>query len=483
MTHTFLWHDYETFGIDPRRDRPAQFAAIRTDAQLNIVGEPINLLCKPAPDYLPDPASCLVTGITPQQCLQSGVAEQAFAERIHAELAQPGTIGVGYNSIRFDDEFTRFLFWRNLIDPYGREWQNECGRWDLLDVMRLAHALRPDGIVWPKHEDGSTSFKLEHLSAANGLKHEAAHDALSDVYATIAVARLLQQQQPRLFDFALKLRSKHAVAQEMGLPADSQQAQPFLHVSGMLPVQYGCMAVMWPLASHPSNRNEVIAWDLRFNPQELASLSAADIRARLFVRADELPEGVQRLPIKTIHLNRSPMVVRNLNVLSPQQAERWHIDLSQAARHAEMARALPDMSSIWAEVFSRPDQLGDETGVDGGLYAGFVSTADRRKLEHLRTLPAADLADARTGFEDERLEEVFWRYRARNFPQTLSADEQQRWHAHCAARLIDGQDKARTVDDLLEALDTLYPDADAKCQAVLDALQDYAQEVVPDGAG
>ena len=483
MTHTFLWHDYETFGIDPRRDRPAQFAAIRTDAQLNIVGEPINLLCKPAPDYLPDPASCLVTGITPQQCLQSGVAEQAFAERIHAELAQPGTIGVGYNSIRFDDEFTRFLFWRNLIDPYGREWQNECGRWDLLDVMRLAHALRPDGIVWPKHEDGSTSFKLEHLSAANSLKHEAAHDALSDVYATIAVARLLQQQQPRLFDFALKLRSKHAVAQEMGLPADSQQAQPFLHVSGMLPVQYGCMAVMWPLASHPSNRNEVIAWDLRFNPQELASLSAADIRARLFVRADELPEGVQRLPIKTIHLNRSPMVVRNLNVLSPQQAERWHIDLSQAARHAEMARALPDMSSIWAEVFSRPDQLGDETGVDGGLYAGFVSTADRRKLEHLRTLPAADLADARTGFEDERLEEVFWRYRARNFPQTLSADEQQRWHAHCAARLIDGQDKARTVDDLLEALDTLYPDADVQGQTVLDALQDYAQEIVPDGAG
>ena len=483
MTHTFLWHDYETFGIDPRRDRPAQFAAIRTDAQLNIVGEPINLLCKPAPDYLPDPASCLVTGITPQQCLQSGVAEQAFAERIHAELAQPGTIGVGYNSIRFDDEFTRFLFWRNLIDPYGREWQNECGRWDLLDVMRLAHALRPDGIVWPKHEDGSTSFKLEHLSAANGLKHEAAHDALSDVYATIAVARLLQQQQPRLFDFALKLRSKHAVAQEMGLPADSQHAQPFLHVSGMLPVQYGCMAVMWPLASHPSNRNEVIAWDLLFNPQELASLSAADIRARLFVRADELPEGTQRLPIKTIHLNRSPMVVRHLNVLSPQQAERWQIDLAQAARHAEMARALPDMSSIWAEVFSRPDQPTDETGVDGGLYAGFVSTADRRKLEHLRTLPASDLADARTGFEDERLEEVFWRYRARNFPQTLSADEQQRWHAHCAARLIDGQEKARTVDDLLEALDTLYPDADAQGQTVLDALQDYAQEIVPDGAG
>ena len=181
MTHTFLWHDYETFGIDPRRDRPAQFAALRTDAQLNIVGDPINILCQPAPDYLPEPAACLVTGITPQQCLQNGMAEHAFAARIHAELSQPGTIGVGYNSIRFDDEFTRFLFWRNLIDPYGREWQHECGRWDLLDVMRLAHALRPDGINWPQNEEGHTSFRLEHLTAANGLLHEAAHDALSDV--------------------------------------------------------------------------------------------------------------------------------------------------------------------------------------------------------------------------------------------------------------------------------------------------------------
>ena len=189
MEQTFLWHDYETFGINAPADRPAQFAAIRTDASLNEIGEPINILCRPAPDYLPDPASCLVTGITPQHCLQHGLAEQAFAARIHAALSQAGTIGVGYNSIRFDDEFTRFLFWRNLIDPYGREWQDGCGRWDLLDVMRLAHALRPDDIHWPQHENGTTSFRLEHLSAANGLQHDSAHDALSDVRATLEIGR------------------------------------------------------------------------------------------------------------------------------------------------------------------------------------------------------------------------------------------------------------------------------------------------------
>ena len=129
---TFLWHDYETFGAVPRRDRPAQFAAIRTDADLNEIGEPMMLYCQPALDVLPEPESCLITGITPQECLAKGVPEHEFARRINDALAEPGTIGVGYNSIRFDDEVTRHLLWRNLRDPYAREWQNGCGRWDLL---------------------------------------------------------------------------------------------------------------------------------------------------------------------------------------------------------------------------------------------------------------------------------------------------------------------------------------------------------------
>ena len=96
-SHTFLWHDYETFGAIPRRDRPAQFAAIRTDAELNELGQPIMLYCKPAPDYLPDPQACLITGITPQQCLAQGVPEYQFAATIEQAFALPGTIGVGYN--------------------------------------------------------------------------------------------------------------------------------------------------------------------------------------------------------------------------------------------------------------------------------------------------------------------------------------------------------------------------------------------------
>ncbi|AVP57695.1 exodeoxyribonuclease I [Pulveribacter suum] len=476
--HTFLWHDYETFGADPRRDRPAQFAAIRTDAELNEIGEPLMLYCKPALDYLPQPQACLITGITPQLCLERGVPEPEFAARIEAELALAGTIGVGYNTIRFDDEVTRFMFWRNLMDPYAREWQNQCGRWDLLDVVRLAYALRPQGITWPTAADGKPSFRLEHLTRANGLVHEAAHDALSDVRATIALARLLRQHHPRLFDFALSLHKKERVAAELRLPASQQTARPFLHVSGMFGTDRGCLAVMWPLASHPSNKNELLAWDLGHDPAELADLSVQDIRLRLFTRAADLPEGVARLPIKSVHLNKSPMVVGNLSTLTPQQAERWGIDLEQAARHAEAARALPDLSATWAAVFERPAEEAPD--VDHGLYGGFVGNEDRRRLAQLRTLAPEELAHARPGFDDPRLDELLWRYRARNHGHTLSDEEQARWQAHRAAVLLEGQGGGLTFDALFEQLDTLGELADERGEAILGALYDWAEALAPE---
>jgi exodeoxyribonuclease-1 len=475
--HTFLWHDYETFGAVPRRDRPAQFAAIRTDADLNELGDPIMLYCQPAPDFLPDPNACLITGITPQRCLQQGVPEHAFAAQIAQAFSLPGTIGVGYNTIRFDDEITRFMFWRNLIDPYAREWQNECGRWDLLDVVRTAYALRPDGIAWPTHVQGDPSFKLTDLSAANGLLHDAAHDALSDVRATIALARLIRTAQPRLFDFCFGLHRKDGVAHELGLPVAPRHARPFWHVSGMFAAARGCMALMWPLAMHPNNKNELIAWDLAFDPRELVSLSAADVLLRLFSKAADLPEGVLRLPVKSVHLNKSPMVMSNLKVLSPAMAQRWGIDVDAQLLHAQYAQALPDMSAVWSEVFDRP--AGPRPDVDEDLYGGFVSNSDRRRLNDLRAMTPDLLAGAHPAFEDERLPELLFRYRARNFPQTLTDSEAQRWEAHRAERLFDGAGGARTIEQLFDEIDRLSADADERQEDILGALYDYAESIAP----
>ncbi|MES2913315.1 MAG: exodeoxyribonuclease I [Pseudomonadota bacterium] len=485
-THTFLWHDYETFGLNTRRDRPCQFAGIRTDAELNEIGEPVMIYCKPANDYLPDPQSCLITGITPQLCLERGLPEHAFAAQIESLLAQPGTIGVGYNTIRFDDEVTRFMFWRNLIDPYAREWQNDCGRWDLLDVVRMAYALRPEGITWPtkpdeRSADGTAlrpSFKLEDLARANGLLHEAAHDALSDVRATIALARLIKTAQPKLFDFCLGLHKKDRVAMELGLPATAQNAQPFLHVSGMFPPERGCMAVMWPLATHPSNKNELLAWDLAHDPSELPLLNVATLRQRLFSKTADLPEGMQRLPLKSVHLNKSPMVVRKLQTLTGDMAAKWGINIEAALANAEKAAGLPDMSAIWPEVFQRPKEPTPD--VDEDLYGGFVNNTDRRRLNQLRDLSPAELAHARIGFDDDRLEEIVFRYRARNFADTLSPEDTERWEAHRVARLLEGEGGARNVDALFSGIDVLAETADEKGQAVLEALYEYAELVAPE---
>ena len=166
---TLYWHDYETFGADPARDRPAQFAGQRTDLDLNPVGEPLVVYCKPASDMLPQPEACLVTGITPQLAFQQGIIEAEFIAQIHKELAKPNTCTVGYNNLRFDDEFTRYTLYRNFYDPYAREYRNNNSRWDIIDMARMCYALRPAGIEWPKDEEGVPSFKLENLTQANGL--------------------------------------------------------------------------------------------------------------------------------------------------------------------------------------------------------------------------------------------------------------------------------------------------------------------------
>lgn len=471
---TFYWHDYETFGRVPRRDRPSQFAGVRTDADLNEIAAPLMQYCRPAPDYLPEPGACLLTGITPQRCLEQGVPENDFAEAIEHELAKPGTVGVGYNSIRFDDEVTRHLFWRNLLDPYAREWQNDCGRWDLLDVVRCTWALRPEGIEWPRNEDGRPSFKLEHLAAANGLMHEAAHDALSDVRATIALARLIKARQPRLWDFCLRLRSKHEVLKEIGV------GRPFLHVSGMYGVERGGIAPVWPLAPHPTNKNELIVWDLMSDPAELFSLGVDEIRTRLFTRQDELPEGVKRLPIKTVHINKSPIVIANFRTLSATQADKWGVDLGLAMRHAESAaRGAHLVSGMWPAIFERPPREG-HTDVDEDLYGGFIGNEDRRRLDSLRGVSGAELADKRPDFQDPRLAELLFRFRARNFPDSLNAEEMVQWQEHCGQRLHHGAGGALTLGAFFEEIDRLGEDADERGQEILGALVDYATDIAPE---
>jgi exodeoxyribonuclease-1 len=427
---SLYWHDYETFGADPRRDRPVQFAGIRTDLELNIIGEPLSIFCKPANDFLPHPEACLVTGITPQQALAEGIPEAEFIAQINEEFSQPNTCVVGYNNLRFDDEVTRFTLYRNFYDAYAREWQNGNSRWDIIDMARLTHALRPEGIVWPTHPDGKTSFRLEQLTAANGITHEAAHDAVSDVLATIALARLIRDKQPKLYDYIFTHRSKQAVTQLLNV----HNPVPVLHVSSMYPAERGCISLVAPLTQHPVNKNEIIVYDLRVDPTPFFALSENELKDRLFTRQDELAEGCIRLPIKTVHINKSPVVVP-ANTLTPDAATRWQLDPAVAQQHLEQLLAQPQFVQKIQEIYRAP-AFEPITDPDFMLYSGgFFSNDDRARMDDIRNTSPEELAGLDLPFKDKRLAEMLFRYRARNYPDTLNDEEKSRWQEFRLARL------------------------------------------------
>jgi exodeoxyribonuclease-1 len=442
--NTLYWHDYETFGLDPMRDRPVQFAGVRTDEDLNIIGEPLNIMARPAPDTLPHPISSLITGITPQQALEQGLPEAGFIARILAELAQPGTCGVGYNSLRFDDEVTRNTLYRNLRDPYGREWQNGNSRWDMIDVVRVCHDLRPEGIVWPRRDDADRpSFKLEELTVANGIAHEQAHDALSDVYATLAIARLIKEKQPKLYDFLYKLRRKNEVLKYI----DLKEMTPILHTSGMYGSDHGNTRLVVPLASHPTNRNSIIVFDLAQDPALLLEFGARTLAERLYTASEDLPDGVERPALKQLLVNKCP-VIAPTSTLNGEAARRLGIDLMAGKRNRQTL--LNARKAIQAKITKLFEAREFEAVTDPDLmiYAGgFFDDRDKALMNSIHDTDPRELGTHTWRFADKRLPEMLFRYRARNYPETLDAEEQARWLAHCRARLIEGESGFLTFKD------------------------------------
>lgn len=475
MTMTFYWHDYETFGADPRRDRPAQFAGVRTGEDLHEIGEPLMIYCRPARDFLPHPEACLLTGITPQLADAQGLSEPEFIARIHAELAQPGTCGVGYNSLRFDDEVTRFTLYRNFYDPYAREWQQGNSRWDIIDLVRMTYALRPAGITWPQHEDGQPSFKLQDLVAANGILHESAHDALSDVRATIALARLIRTQQPRLFDWLLQLRDKRKVTTQLDLTTRN----PVLHTTRMYPAKTGCTSLVMPLIMEPGNNNSVLVYDLRHDPEMFLQLNVDELSQLLFTRNDDLPEGMQRLPVKSIKINKCPALAPR-STLDNEAAERIALDLDACYQHWQALCATPNFFQRVATAYTSRafESSGD---VDVALYDGFLNNADAASLGQIRAASPKQLAKMQFDFHDKRLPELLFRYRARNWPETLEPVEAERWELLRLQRLTQANGGGSITFDEFSAQIALLREpykADENAKRILNELAAWGNNLM-----
>ncbi len=464
---TFFFFDYETWGTNPAKDRPSQFAGVRTDENFNIIGEPLVIYCQLPADYLPDPEAALITGITPQKVQQQGLPEPEFIRRIHEQLSTPNTISLGYNNIRFDDEVTRYTCYRNFLDPYAWSWQNGNSRWDLLDVLRACHALRPDGIEWPENEEGYPSFKLEHLSVANGIEHSNAHDAMADVIATIEMAKKVKVAQPKLFQYFLSMRHKRKLNELV----DIVNMTPLMHVSGMF--GRDCQYTSWivPVAWHPTNKNAVIVVDLAKDPQPLLDLSADELRERLYTKKSDLGDSAP-VPVKLVHLNKCP-ILAPAKTLTAENAEHIGINRQHCLDNLALLRQNPEVREKLVSLFSEEKHYPANDDVDTQLYDGFFSPADKAAMEIIRESSPEQLSALDITFSDKRIKPLLFRYRARNFPTTLSAQEQTLWANHCRS-LFENQ-----LEQYMLKLENLVyeHEADAKKMALLKAVYRYVEDL------
>ena len=459
MTETFYFYDLETSGFNPKTQRIMQFAGQRVSLDLEPLGEPDDILIRLTPDVLPDPEAVVLTGITPQKTLSEGISERDFIIYFEQNISLPGTIFVGFNTVRFDDEFIRYLMYRNLKDPYEWQWKDGRSKWDILDLVRMTRALRPEGIKWPTSDDGISVNKLELIAALNNIDHVHAHNAYSDVLASIEVAKLIRAKQPKLFNYLLKMRDKNEVKKLV------EKQQPLVYTCGRYDSRYEKTAVVLPVFSD-ATRGSSYVFDLRFDIDKWLSDEA--------YRNDNPA-------LKELKYNRCPAIAP-LSVIDP---DGWYrLDLSKEQVNVAADKIIAKNSEIQAYVqaiiHSEKEPFADQTDADSGLYNGFASESDRKEMKYIWSLSPEKLVEYEPQFNDTKYEELYFLYRARQFPKTLLMEDRIRWDKYLAQRLLEGGEQSRYAQ-YQHRIQKLAQDSelDADRRYILEELVLYGQAVVP----
>jgi exodeoxyribonuclease-1 len=479
MAASFFFYDLETSGFNPRKARIMQFAGQRTDMDLNPIGEPVNVLIKMTPDILPDPDAVLITGITPQQTISDGITEAEFLKFFYEEVVKPDTIFVGFNSIRFDDEFMRFLHYRNFYDPYGWHWKDSCSRWDLLDVARMTRALRPDGIKWPFASDGRPSNRLEYLASVNGLDHLKAHDALSDVHATIAVAKLLKTKQPDIFDYLLSARSRKVVG------ALVLKNEPFIYTTGKYSSEYLHTSVATLLAKHDS-QDAALVYDLRFDPRPFMEMEVDKLVEAWRYSKDP---AAQRLPVKTLKYNRSPAVAPLGVIKERADQDRLKLSLDTVKEHLAYLRAgQPGFVQKVQQAVKILDNersgaatelIDNSLTVDERLYDSFIPNGDAALMSDVRAAQPEQLSQFVEKFKDSRLKTLLPLYKARNYPSNLTSEERAEWDKFCQLKLLSGEKDSLLAKYFIRIQALNSENTTGEKHYLLEELQLYGESIMP----
>lgn len=421
---TFFFYDYETFGIDPSLDRPAQFAGIRTDMDFNIIDDPVKIYCKIPMDYLPDPESIIINNIIPQKTIKNGLCEAEFAKSINKILTIPHTCTIGFNNFQFDDEFTRNIFYRNFFDPYEWEWKNENSRWDLINIVRSYYIICPKEINWPKDENGYPLFNLNKLTQANNLYDHKSHNALSDVYATINIAKILKNTQPNFFNYLFKLKNKKRILSFI----KKINIQPLIYISSIFKSVNNNFGLVVPITWHPINKNILITYDLTKNYQILMNLNE-----KILFDIDQTNKNKFTNAIKLIYINKSPVLLP-FKFFKFFSFNKTNINLEECYKNLHLIyknffQLKEKIKKIFFILYKISIQ--NKKDVDQQLYLNFFNHQDKKIFKKINSNNFKKNNLLFFKFHDKRIKELLFRYRARNFFKTLNKLDKEKWFNHC----------------------------------------------------
>jgi len=411
----YVFYDIESTSPDSSTTQMVQIALIETDGQLNILKDENNkerahmFYIKMRPDIIPEPGAFLVHKVDPEwvghyktKNINSDgkrIPEHIFSNcknqpdgpvynqheaniLIQSIMTRTGnTCIAGYNSEKFDDEVIRHNFYRNMLEPYSHEWANGNHRADIIKAVQIVRMYSEKALKWPIGEDGKVSMKLERLSVENGLVHEKAHDALSDIYATIFLAKLIKDRRPSLWDKFKMLSDKQNVSRLVNSGEVLTLTQMFIPKE-----KYGTTLAL-PLFQDNQNKNKYYLIDLLSDIEPILSMDADDLRDYIYSKKVEraLKYPDININIRSVSINKSPAINippskflgEDSNEVFGRICDRVGTERETFQTNLHFVRNnLYDLKKKISEVYS-VERTFDSKPIYSALYDGFFSNKEK----------------------------------------------------------------------------------------------------------
>lgn len=385
---SFIFYDTETTGTHTAFDQILQFAAIYTDEELNEI-ERFEIRCRLLPNIVPSPGAMRVTRLKVSQLTDTTLpSHYEMMCSIRQKLLEwsPSTF-LGYNTIKFDENLLRQAFYQTLHPLYLT---NTLGnsRTDIMRIAQAASVYAPGALVIPNNADGKPNYKLDRLAPANGFEHEDAHEALSDVEATLHIAKLILKRSPDVWSAFMRFSTKAAVADY----ASNEQA------FCLTEFYYGD-AYSWlvaPLGASAMNSSEFYVYNLGVDPNSLSSLKNTELIARL----NTLPK-----PVRTIRTNAAPMIFSLDD--APHSASGKSLSQEELDRRVSILEADLALKKRLITVFEQTKQEWPASPhVEEQIYNGFYQRDDEELREAFHTVDWTKRKELVERFEDQRLKKL-----------------------------------------------------------------------------